>query len=372
MVNLVDYIVNLVYLRFKLTICMEENITPEAPKKKKSKVPFIILGVIVLVGGFFGVKRIIHGIHYESTDNATVETNNIPILSRVNGYIDSVAVTDYQDVKKGDLLLTIDDRELKIAVQQAEADLLAAQADLLNAHAMVRSNVQNKSVISSSAQVQDVRLQKAKNDLQRDEALFNNGALTQKQLDDSRTNYEATLQQYKSNVEQVKLSGVQVTTAEVQIKRAEALIKAREAQLDQAKLRLSYARVYAPANGRVGKVSIQPGQYIQPGQNLFSLVDNSRFWIIANFKETQLGKLQIGQEVEITIDGYKKKKITGKITSFSEATGSKMALLPPDNATGNFVKVTQRVPVKIDFDNLQEIRSILKAGMSVYVDVKVK
>jgi membrane fusion protein (multidrug efflux system) len=351
---------------------MEPNTPATPPKKKKSKVPFIILGVILLLGGYFGTKRILHGIYYESTDNATVETNNIPILSRVNGYIDSVLVTDYQEVKRGDLLLLIDNRELVIAVQLAEADLLAAQADLLNAQAQVNNTVQNKSVASSNASVQDVRLQKAKNDLSRDEALFKNGALTQKQLDDSKANYQAAYEQYRSNTEQVKLVQSQIGTNQAQIKRAEALIKAREAQLDQAKLRLSYARVVAPANGRVGKINIQPGQYIQPGQNMFSIIDNSRFWVIANFKETQLSRLQIGQTVKISLDGYKKKTITGKITSFSEATGSKFALLPPDNATGNFVKVTQRVPVKIEFDNLEEIRSILKAGMSVSVDVKVK
>lgn len=351
---------------------MEPNKQEATPKKKRSKVPFIILGVILIIGGYFGIKRIIHNMYYESTDNATVETNNVPILSRVNGYIDSVLVTDYQDVKKGDLLITMDDRELQIAVLQAEADLLAAQADLLNAQAQVSSTVQNKSVANSNADVQDVRLQKAKNDLVRDEALFNNGALTQKALDDTRANYQAAVQQYKTNIEQVKLGQTQISTSQAQIKRVEALIKSRETQLELAKLRLSYAHIIAPISGKVGKVSIQPGQYIQPGQNLFSIVDNSHFWIIANFKETQLRNLSIGQTVKITLDGYKKKTITGKITSFSEATGSKFALLPPDNATGNFVKITQRVPVKIDFDNLEEIREILKAGMSVSVDVKIK
>jgi membrane fusion protein (multidrug efflux system) len=354
---------------------MDANNTnsPTLPvKKKRSKVPIIILSLIVIVGAYFGARRIIHGIYYVSTDNATVETNNVPVLPRVNGYVDSVMVSDYQEVKRGDVLLVLDDRELQIAVQQAEADLLGAEADLINARAQVSSTVQNKSVVASNAQVQDVRLQKAKNDLTRDEALFNNGAITQKQLDDSKANYQAAYEQYRANVEQVKLGQTQIQTSQAQIKRAEALIKTREAQLEQAKLRLSYARITSPITGRVGKISIQPGQYIQPGQNLFTIVDNTRFWVIANFKETQLGRLQIGQTVKITLDGYKKKTITGTIASFSEATGSKFALLPPDNATGNFVKITQRVPVKIEFNNLEEIRSILKAGMSVSVDVKVK
>jgi membrane fusion protein (multidrug efflux system) len=335
-------------------------------------VPFIILGLIVIIGGFFGIKRIIHGIHYVSTDNAQIETNTIPILTRTNGYIDSVLVGDYQQVKKGDLLVVIDDRELRIALQQAEADLLTAQADLLNAKAQFYNIGQNKSVANANANVQDTRLEKAKTDLKRDEALYKEGAITLKQYEDSKNNFEATSRLYTTNLEQVKLAQTQIGTAEAQIARAEAMIKMREAMIEQAKLKLSYAHIFAPADGKLGKVTLQPGQYVQPGQNLFTLVDNTQFWVIANFKETQLSKLAIGQKVEIHIDGIRKKVFAGTLASFSEATGSKFALLPPDNATGNFVKITQRVPVKIDFDNMDEVRNLVKAGMSVEVDVKVK
>lgn len=351
---------------------MEQTTTPSAPKKKKSKVPFILLGIVILLGGYFGIKKLIHSLHYESTDNAQIETNTVPVLSRVNGYADSILVTDFQQVKKGDLLVVLDDRELQVSLQQAEADLLTAQADLVNARAQVRSYSQNKSFTSSTANVQEIRLNKAKSDFQRDEELYKAGAITKKQYDDSKNNYETAVQQYNSNLEQVKLSQTQITTADAMILKAEAMIKVREAMVEQAKLRLSYTRITAPFDGKVGKVNIQPGQYIQPGQTLFSLVDNSDFWIIANFKETQISNMQVGQEVNIHIDGYGKKTIKGKVNSFSEATGSKFALLPPDNATGNFVKVTQRVPVKIVFDDLESLRPVLKAGLSVTVDVKVK
>jgi len=351
---------------------METNTPANPPKKKRPIVPLIFLGLIVIIGGYFGIRKLIHSIYFESTDNAQVETNAIPILTRTNGFIDSILVSDYQEVKKGDLLVVIDERELRIALQQAEADLLTAQADLLNARAQLQNLSQNKSVASANANVQDIRLEKARNDLKRDEALYKDGALTQKQIEDSRNNYESAARLYTTNLEQVKLAQTQIGTADAQVTRAEALIKMREAQVDQAKLRLSYARIYAPAGGKLGKVNIQPGQYVQPGQNLFSIIDNSKFWVVANFKETQLSQLSVGQEVDIHLDGYKKKKIKGTISSFSEATGAKFALLPPDNASGNFVKVTQRVPVKIDFDDLGEIRPLLKAGMSVEVDVHVK
>jgi len=339
---------------------------------KKSKIPFIVLGVILIVGAVLGVRYWIHSTHYTSTDNAQIETNNIPVLSRINGFIDSVFVKDYQEVKKGELLFVIDKRELEIAVHQAEADLMSSKADLVNAQAQLNNSRQNQNVFSSSANVQEVRLQKAESDYKRDQALYNDQAITKKQLEDSKANYEAAQKLYTSNNEQTRLAGTQTTAVGAQIAKAESMIKLREAMLEQAVLRLSYTRITAPINGRVNKVILQAGQYIQPGQNLLTIVDNTNFWIVANFKETQIADLKEGQEVDIHIDGYKKEEVKGKITAFSDATGAKFALLPPDNATGNFVKITQRIPVRIDFENLENIRPILKAGMSVDVEVKVK
>jgi len=351
---------------------MENHTDTPAKPAKKSKVPFIILGIIVLAGGFFGIRYLIHSLHYTSTDNAQIETNNIPVLSRINGYVDTIMVKDYQEVKKGDLLFVIDKRELEIAVHQAEADLLTAQADLLNAQAQLTNSRQNQTYFSSNATVQEVRLQKAESDYARDQALFKAGAITQKQLDDSKTNYDASKKLYAANNEQTKLAGTQASAVQAQIAKAESVIKLRQAMLEKALLQLSYARISAPISGRVNKVTLQPGQYIQPGQNLVTIVDNTQFWIVANFKETQISDLKEGQEVDIHIDGYGKQEVKGTITAFSDATGAKFALLPPDNATGNFVKITQRIPVRIDFNDLESIRPILKAGMSVEVEVKVK
>lgn len=342
-----------------------------ATPAKKSKLPFIILGLIAIVGGFFGVRYLIHARNYTSTDNAQIETNNIPVLSRINGFVDSAFVKDFQEVKKGDLLFVIDKRELEIAVHQAEADLMTAKADLVNAQAQLKNSKQNQNVFTSSANVQEVRLQKAESDYKRDQALYNDQAITKKQLEDSKANFEAAQKLYTSNNEQTRLAGTQTSAVGAQIAKAESMIKLREAMLEQALLRLSYTRITAPISGRVNKVTLQTGQYIQPGQNLLTIVDNTHFWIIANFKETQIIDLKEGQEVDIHIDGYKEEDVKGKITAFSDATGAKFALLPPDNATGNFVKITQRIPVRIDFDNLESIRPILKAGMSVEVEVKV-
>lgn len=340
-------------------------------KKGPNKALFIVVPV-VLVAGFFLYRSIVHALTYESTDNAQIESNAVPVLSRIAGYVEAVNVQDYQDIKQGQSLVAIDNREYKIAVKQAEADLATAEADLANARAQLSNAEANRNVATASAEVQDVRLQKANSDLKRDEALYKEGTITQKQYEDSKSNFEAAVKQYKTNKEQISLASSQTSISAAQIQKAMAVIETRKASLDQATLRLSYTEIAAPVNGRIGKRNLEKGQYVQPGQPLFNIINNEQFWIVANFKETQIAKLKVGQLVEIKIDGYPDKKISGKISSFSDATGAKFALLPADNATGNFVKVTQRVPVKIEFDNMAEIKEILKAGLSVEVDVAIK
>ncbi|HVE00005.1 MAG TPA: HlyD family secretion protein [Cytophagaceae bacterium] len=345
--------------------------TEEKKPKKSKRILFVLIPVLLLVAAYI-FKSVRHAIKYESTDNAQVESNAVPVLSRVAGYVDSLPLQDYQDIKAGQLLLSIDEDEYRIAVQQAEADLATAQADLANAQAQLVNTGANRNVATANAEVQNVRLQKALSDLKRDEALYKEGSITQKQYDDSKSNVETAQKMYLANQQQVTQASSQSAISQAQVTRANAAIDTRKAMLEQAKLRFSYTKIYAPISGRIGKKNLEKGQYIQPGQPLFNIVNNEKFWIIANFKETQLYNMKIGQAVEIKIDGYPDRKIMGKITAFSDATGAKFALLPPDNATGNFVKVTQRVPVKIDFDNLSEIKDILKAGLSVEIDVEVK
>lgn len=350
-----------------------ETVTIDAPARKKGFKPiYVILPLILVLGGYFAYTKINHAIHYESTDNAQVESDATPVLSRVAGYIDSVGVSDFSDVKGGQLVVKLDDREAQIAITQAQADLLQAQADLANAKASITTIGATENVASANAAVLQTRLQKAESDLRRDEALYADGAITKRQLDDSRSNVETARKQLVAGTQQTRQASVQTVGANAQIQKAQAAIAIRKAALEKAKLQESYVNIYAPASGKIGKTNLQPGQFIQPGQPLFTIVNNERFWIVANFKETQLKNLKLGQPVEIEIDGYPNKKFTGHITSFSEATGAKFSLLPPDNASGNYVKVTQRVPVQIEFDNTPELKQILKAGLSANVDVKVK
>lgn len=345
-----------------------ENTTPP---KKKSPVLFIVIAVVA-IAAFFGIRSFLHNLKYEITDNAQIESRSVPVISRVAGYVDSIGVDDFGKVAQNELIIKIDDAEYALAVVQSQADLLNAQADETNAQASYSNSLANRKLSSANADVQLTRLNKAKTDLTRDEALLKEGAITSKQVEDSRSTYEGANKQYTANQDQISLASTQVAIAQAQIQKIKALIETRKAALDQTKLKLSYCKITAPVSGKIGKRSIEKGQFIQAGAPLFSIVNDESFWIIANFKETQLEKMKEGQDVNIKLDGYPDLEIKGKISSFSQATGSKFALLPADNATGNFVKVTQRVPIKIDIVNANEYKNILRAGLSAEVEVNVK
>jgi len=348
-----------------------ENTTPSIAPKKKNKAIFIL--PIILAGAlFFGIRSFIHSINFESTDNAQIETNTLPIVSRVSGYVDSIGILDFGNIKEGQLLLKIDDSEYKLAVKQAEADLSSALADLSSAQSNLINSNANSNVVKANSDVQKSRLDKSKTDLQRDEALYKEGAITKKQMDDSRSNYETTLKQLDANNQQIILANSQSSTSDALIEKAKATVDLRQTLLEQAKLKLTYTKIYSSINGKIGKRNLEKGQFVQAGQNLMTVVNSDLFWVVANFKETQVEKLKVGQRVTIKIDGYSDKEITGKIESLSEATGARFSLLPPDNSSGNFVKVTQRIPVKISIDNVKESQSILRAGLSAEVNIHLK
>lgn len=351
---------------------METTPTPEKNLPKKKSKSVFILPIVIGLGAFFGIKAYMHSLAYESTDNAQIETNTLPVVSRLAGYVDSIGISDYGEVKAGELIIKINDSEYVLAVKQAQADLLSAKADLSFAESNLTNTSANSGVVKANSEVQKTRLDKAKTDLARDETLFKDGSITKKQFEDSKSNYETTMKQLDANNQQLVLANSQNASSNAQIEKAKANVELREAMLDQAKLRLSYTKIYSSINGRIGKRNLEKGQFIQAGQNLMTVVSNDVFWVIANFKETQVEKLKVGQEVKIDIDGYPDVEVKGKVENLSEATGARFSLLPPDNASGNFVKVTQRVPVKIRIENIKELSSILKAGMSVDVSVELK
>lgn len=365
--------VNLVYLCFHKIQYYKTHITMETtsakPRKGKVVVRLIFIAILIL-GGIFGFSKWNYARHHETTDNAQVEGHAAPVIARVSGYVKSLHVQDYGNVKLQDTLLSIDDQEYRIALQQAEADYQQAEADLLSAKANLGNANAGISVAAANAQVALVRKDKAVADLRRDQSLFDDQAITNRQLDDTKSTSLTSDKQYLAAQDNITLARSGVSVASAKVTQAEALMASKKTQIDQMKLKLGYTNITANINGRIGKKNIEPGQFVQAGQSLFTIVDENGFYIIANFKETQLPHIQVGQEAEIEIDGFSDLHLKGHVAAISRATGAKFSLLPPDNATGNFVKIVQRVPVKISIDNADQYLDKLRAGLSVEVALK--
>ncbi|MBF9143048.1 HlyD family secretion protein [Hymenobacter properus] len=342
----------------------------EEPKKRNPLV-FIILAVILLAGGYYGWHRYQFAKAHESTDDAQVEGDVYPVLPRVGGPVLSVKVDDNMPVKKGDVLVTIDPSDYQQRVNAAEAALLAAQAQVTAARAGVataQANVRTAQTGIGVSQANQERLQK---DLKRSTFLRQQDIIPQSEYDAVQANLKATAAQRATATDQVSVARQQVAAAEQQVAVAQAVVKQRQADLDNAKLQLSYTTIVAPQDGIISKKNVQPGQVVGPGQQLFGIVGSARTWVVANFKETQLEDMKVGQPVKVEVDAYPNEEFQGHIESLSAATGARFALLPPDNASGNFVKVTQRIPVRIALDKVDPEHP-LRAGMSVNAVVQVK
>ncbi|MCK7557433.1 HlyD family secretion protein [Chitinophaga sedimenti] len=345
-----------------------ETANNATPRKGKLIMRIVFIGILV-VGAIYGVKTWMYARHHETTDNAQIEGHAAPVIARVAGYIKSLNIRDYGAVKRGDTLVVIDDEEYKIALQQAQADYAQAEADLETAKASMTNASATLKMSQTNAQVALVKKDKSTADLRRDQALFNDQAITNRQLDDTKANSLTNDKTYQAALDQIELSKAGISVAASKIKQAEAILASKKAAVDQAALKLTYTHILAPANGKIGKKPIEAGQFVQAGQNLFTVIDGNGFYVVANFKETQIPNIQLGQEAEVEIDGYPDKLI-GKVMEISQATGAKFSLLPPDNATGNFVKIVQRVPVKILLEDADKYAAKLRAGLSVEVAIK--
>jgi membrane fusion protein (multidrug efflux system) len=338
-------------------------------QQTKTIVTRMILVAILLTAAFFGYKKLNYELHHETTDNAQIEARFVPILPRVAGYIKALHVEDYSEVKKDSLLAEIDDTELALQLEEMEADLVQAETDIANARATLTNTGASVNSAKANLDVVQTRKDKAQHDFERDQNLFKDGAITQKQFDDSKANLDVATKQLEATKNDVNVAQTKTGITEAQLKKAEAQIAVKKARIEQQKLKLSYTKIYSTADGKIGRRNIDAGQFVQAGAPLFTIINDKQFWIVANFKETQLSHVKLGQEVEIKMDAFKNQPLKGKIVSISDATGAKFSLLPPDNATGNFVKVTQRVPVKIEIEDAEKYKDLLRAGMSVEVAV---
>ncbi|MBO9611544.1 MAG: HlyD family secretion protein [Dyadobacter sp.] len=363
----------------------KQNTTEEAPKKKNTRF-LIILAVLIIGGGSWGFTKYNHGQHHEETDDAQIDSDISPVIPRISGYVTEIRVKDNQTVKKGDTLIVLDNRDQIIKLEQAKAGLLGSEGSLTVAHETTNASAAsgityeaNIAVVAAQIEEAKVNLWRANQDYARYENLIKDHSITQQEFEQAQATKQkaeralAVLEAQKGAAErQAKAAGRQTKATSVQSAVANANIKARQAEIANAELNLSYTVITAPTDGRVSKVNAQLGQYLQAGQSLFSIISTHKPWVTANFKETQLTKMKIGQHVRIHVDAYPEHEFEAQVASFSPATGARFALLPPDNASGNFVKVVQRLPVRIEFTKADDEKiAQLRPGMNVFVDVEL-
>ncbi len=308
---------------------------------------FIPLGIILaIVLGF----AIVYNMQFQSTDDAYVENHMVQVAPKVTGQVVAVYITDNQKVKAGDLVAEIDKADYVVKAEQARAQYEKALA----AQKVAKANF-------NAAQIS---IDNAKADFERYQKLYKTGAVSKQQLDMAQTKYEASQANLVNADENVM--------SQNQNKVADADIKVLKALKDKAELDLSYTKIYAPQDGTVSGKKVEVGSYVQVGAPLFAIVPHN-VWIVANFKENQVGQMKAGQPVDIKVDAYPNKVFKGKIDSIQRASGAKSSLFPPENAVGSFVKIVQRIPVKIVFDEkIDETQYNIVPGMSVVPKVKVK
>ena len=338
-----------------------------AQKRRRQMLAAAAALVVALAAGVYYFRFVLP---YESTDNAFIEGNVIPMASQVPGRVAELLVKDNQAVKQGDVLLKIDPRDYETSLAQARADLAAASSRVEQAKAQVNASQAKVTQAQATVVAADAESQRAADDLKRYESVDSSAVsrsafdLAQSQARAASANLEAARSQAKAAEADVALSAAGVETASAAVQQAEA-------RLQQAELNLSYTQVTAPEDGRVTRRVVEMGAYIQPGQALMAIVPR-RYWVIANFKETQLTHMRIGQPVEVVVDAYPDHKLKGHIESIQSGAGARFSLFPPENATGNYIKVVQRVPVKIVLDNDPDAGLALGPGMSVVPKVRVK
>jgi membrane fusion protein (multidrug efflux system) len=394
---------------------------PSSPKRPFLRRPIGIATIVVVLAGLgYGVRRYVYSRHYESTDDAFIGADVVDIGPRVASSVVNVLVQDNTHVKRGQLLLQLDSRDFQARLDQARANLAAATAQHRAATINVRvvsttsgATVRQaeKGVQSSARQVEanrslleqaraDVAVAeaeaiRARQDVQRYQRLLASGAVSRQEVDNAVAANSTAIARFEAarRAEQAAADNVatqhsqlgesqarllsarsapdQIAQSRAQAEQAKALIAQLQAAVRLAELELSYTTIYAPTNGRITRKSADPGDYVQIGQRVFSLVPDS-VYVVANFKETQLQRMRPGQPVTLKVDAYPDQVFQGFVQSIQAGSGAAFSLLPPENATGNFVKIVQRVPVKILFAKSRDSIHVLGPGMSVVPTVKVR
>ena len=342
-------------------------------KYKGKKIIFpVILAAVLVLAVVFTLKEYFYFQAHEVTDNAQVDADISPVISRVSGYVKEIRFTDNQEVKAGDTMAILDDRDFKIKLQQAEAALASARQSVNVSRYAIQEAESNIATARANVKAAEVKVWKTTEDFSRYKNLYDDHAITKAQYDAVKAEKESAEAALLVAQTQVPVIHKKVSTNEQEAMATASNIAGRQSDVDFAKLQLSYTAIVAPADGIASKRNIQLGQLVQAGQSLLAIVNDEGLYITANFKETQMEHLKIGEKVDITVDAYPDSQVHGSVESFAGATGAKFSLLPPDNATGNFVKVVQRVPVRIKLDSSPDFNTGLRPGMSVKVIVHTK
>lgn len=350
----------------------EDTNTNEAAKseKRRNTILSVLSFVFITAGGIWVLSLFFDFHRYETTNNAQVESYISSVTARATGHVKAINFDSHQFVHKGDTLVVLEDEEYRIKVKQAEADLAVAEGNLHSLEQSIVTAVSNEAASRDKLTGDMADLDKAQKDYERFKNMYADSAVTRNQYDQVVSKLQST-KAYLNAGEKGLLASKSVTKqSQTNLESANATVARKKADLENALLQLSYTRIIAMADGYTGERTISVGELINTNQVVATLVLNQKMWVNANFKETQIEKIKMGQEATITIDALDGKEFKGKVVGFSPATGAKFSMVEPDNATGNFVKITQRIPVKIDFDASAKELAEVKPGMNVTVEIE--
>jgi len=343
----------------------------EKGQVKRKNLFIEITAIVILAAGVLWMASIFFDFSNKiKTNNAQVDADIAAITSRVAGAIKEIRFTEYGTVNEGDTLVLLDDREFLIKVAQAEADLEIAKASLASVQQAVRISISTQEATESRLKGNQANLEKAEKNFKRFENMYRDSAVTLNQFDQVTAQLKAEQAYLEAMLSDVVTNKSVTEQNQLNIASARATVQRRVADLEAAKLQLSYTTILATADGIAGAKTIQTGEMVSVNQVLVEIVVQAGKWVDANFKETQLKDIRIGQKAEILIDALGGKVFEGSVGDFSPATGAKFSMVAPDNSTGNFVKITQRVPVRIEFNATPEELSDVKPGMNVTVEIK--
>ena len=367
---------------------MEETKTDESKtnNNKHKKLSLIVLALVIIIGAVTLVFYLRYKATHISTDDAFIEGRVHTVGSRIKGTVSRVYVSDNQPVKQGDLLVEIDPADYDVKVEQASSGVKAETARLHEAEARIAVSKTQIAEIDASIEtlranleLQEMSFSQAEKDRDRAENLYKLGTIAKERFEKTSTAYAVAFAQVKAAKEQLRQAEKALDTQRAIVKQSEALkaaqmsaIREKETRLHEAHLNAGYTKIYAPSGGYITKKSVETGNQIDVGQPLMAVVSLDDIWVTANYKETQLAKVRQGQKVSFRVDAFPGKKFSGKVESIMSGTGAVFSLFPPENATGNYVKVVQRIPVKIVLDKDTDKDHVLRIGMSVVPTILVE